>query len=181
MAANGAIVDECFEFARDFIRPGRTRRELDEEIETIILGRKGQTGVQGFSWFSGVDLHLGQRRGRARHPGRPALRGRRHRGARYRRSERRLLRGRRPDDPGGAHLQGSAAAARGHAGRRWSKESSRRDRGTGCPDISHAVETRAHKAGYCGREVAGGTRHRAADARRSAGSEFRSAARRGRF
>jgi methionyl aminopeptidase len=51
MQANGAIVVECFEFAREFVRPGRTRRELDAEIEKLILGRGGIPAFKGFHGF----------------------------------------------------------------------------------------------------------------------------------
>ena len=42
MEANGAIVVECFALARDFIRPGRTRKELDAAIEQLIVERGGR-------------------------------------------------------------------------------------------------------------------------------------------
>ena len=32
MAANGAILKECFEFACGFVEPGKTRAELDRKI-----------------------------------------------------------------------------------------------------------------------------------------------------
>lgn len=51
MQANGAIVVECFEFARGFIRPGRTRRELDTEIERLIVERGGKPAFKGFHGY----------------------------------------------------------------------------------------------------------------------------------
>jgi methionyl aminopeptidase len=51
MQANGTIVVECFAFARDFIRPGRTRRELDGEIERLILERGGKPAFKGFHGY----------------------------------------------------------------------------------------------------------------------------------
>ncbi len=36
IAANGAILKECFEFAESFIAQGKTRKELDVEVEKII-------------------------------------------------------------------------------------------------------------------------------------------------
>jgi methionyl aminopeptidase len=51
MQANGTIVVECFAFARDFIRPGRTRRELDTEIERLILERGGKPAFKGFHGY----------------------------------------------------------------------------------------------------------------------------------
>ncbi len=51
MQANGAIVVECFAFARDFIRPGRTRRELDLAIERLIIERGGKPAFKGFHGY----------------------------------------------------------------------------------------------------------------------------------
>jgi methionyl aminopeptidase len=51
MQGNGAIVVECFEFAREFIRPGRTRRELDAEIEKLILAHGGTPAFKGFHGY----------------------------------------------------------------------------------------------------------------------------------
>jgi methionyl aminopeptidase len=51
IAANGAILKECFGFARDFIAPGRTRRELNESIEKIILDRGARPAFKGFQGF----------------------------------------------------------------------------------------------------------------------------------
>lgn len=51
MKANGAIVVECFQLARDFIRPGRTRRELDAKIEELIVARGGRPAFKGFHGY----------------------------------------------------------------------------------------------------------------------------------
>jgi len=51
MQANGAIVVECFERAREFIRPGRTRRELDAVIEELIVARGGRPAFKGFHGY----------------------------------------------------------------------------------------------------------------------------------
>jgi methionyl aminopeptidase len=51
MQANGAIVVECFTLARDFIRPGRTRRELDAKIEELIVSRGGRPAFKGFHGY----------------------------------------------------------------------------------------------------------------------------------
>ena len=51
MQGNGAIVVECFSFAREFLRPGRTRRELDGEIERLILARGGKPAFKGFQGY----------------------------------------------------------------------------------------------------------------------------------
>jgi methionyl aminopeptidase len=51
MAANGAILKECFAFAYDFVKPGRTRKSLDEEIEKIILEHGATPAFKGFQGF----------------------------------------------------------------------------------------------------------------------------------
>jgi methionyl aminopeptidase len=51
MAANGAILKECFSFARGFIAPGRTRKELDEKIEEIMVGKGATPAFKGFQGF----------------------------------------------------------------------------------------------------------------------------------
>jgi methionyl aminopeptidase len=51
IAANGAILKECFEYAESFIAPGKTRKELNEEIEKIILGRGAKPAFKGFQGF----------------------------------------------------------------------------------------------------------------------------------
>ena len=51
MQTNGAIVVECFSFARDFLRPGRTRRELDLAIEQLIIERGGKPAFKGFHGY----------------------------------------------------------------------------------------------------------------------------------
>lgn len=49
--ANGAILKECFAFARDYIRPGRTRESLDLEIEKIIVASGAKPAFKGFQGF----------------------------------------------------------------------------------------------------------------------------------
>jgi methionyl aminopeptidase len=51
IAANGAILKECFAFARDFIQPGRTRKQLDRKIEKIIQDREARPAFKGFKGF----------------------------------------------------------------------------------------------------------------------------------
>lgn len=51
IASNGAILKECFEFARDFVAPGKTRRELNEKIEKIIVKRGARPAFKGFQGF----------------------------------------------------------------------------------------------------------------------------------
>jgi methionyl aminopeptidase len=51
MAANGAILKECFAFAKEFIEPGRTRKELNEEVEKIIISRGARPAFKGFQGF----------------------------------------------------------------------------------------------------------------------------------
>jgi len=51
IATNGAILKECFEFAKSFIAPGKTRKELDVEVEKIILGRGAMPAFKGFRGF----------------------------------------------------------------------------------------------------------------------------------
>lgn len=51
MQANGAIVVECFALARDFIRPGLSRRELDAVIEELIVARGGVPAFKGFHGY----------------------------------------------------------------------------------------------------------------------------------
>ena len=51
MAANGAILKECFEFARGFVKQGKTRGELDKKIEEIILSHGAKPAFKGFQGF----------------------------------------------------------------------------------------------------------------------------------
>jgi len=51
MRANGSILKECFEFARDFIRPGKTRNEIDLAVEDIIVSRGATPAFKGFQGF----------------------------------------------------------------------------------------------------------------------------------
>lgn len=49
--ANGAILKECFEFATEAIRPGKRRKDLDLEIEKIIVSRGGRPAFKGFQGY----------------------------------------------------------------------------------------------------------------------------------
>ena len=71
---------------------------------------------KGYHRLPGVDLRLGQRRGRARHPGRPGARRRRRHLHRLRRDRRRLARRRR--DHGRRSARYSPERARADAGHR---------------------------------------------------------------
>lgn len=51
MAANGAILRECFAFAAETIAPGMTRKELDAEVEKIILAHGGRPAFKGYHGF----------------------------------------------------------------------------------------------------------------------------------
>ncbi len=51
MGASGAIIKECFEYARDAIKPGTMRKDLDLEIEKIIRGRSAKPAFKGFQGF----------------------------------------------------------------------------------------------------------------------------------
>jgi methionyl aminopeptidase len=51
MRANGTILKECFEYARDAIRPGKKRIELDLEIEKIITEHGAEPAFKGFQGY----------------------------------------------------------------------------------------------------------------------------------
>jgi len=51
MGANGAILRECFAFARDFLRAGKTRRELDLAVEDIIVKSGAKPAFKGFQGY----------------------------------------------------------------------------------------------------------------------------------
>lgn len=51
MNANGAILKECFELAYDFIEPGKTRKSLDTAIEKLILKHGAKPAFKGFKGF----------------------------------------------------------------------------------------------------------------------------------
>ena len=51
MAANGAILRECFAFAAEIIAPGMTRKELDAEVEKLITARGGRPAFKGYHGF----------------------------------------------------------------------------------------------------------------------------------
>ena len=107
MRKAGLVVGRTLELLRDSVRAGVTTGELDaiaeDNIRSAAPSRRSRAKPPA---VPGLDLRLGQRRGRARHPRRPgARRGRRHldrlrrdrrRLARRRRDHRRRRRGRRP-------------------------------------------------------------------------------------
>ncbi len=51
MAANGAILKECFVFAREAIEPGVTRMALDAEIERIIVAHGAKPAFKGYQGY----------------------------------------------------------------------------------------------------------------------------------
>jgi methionyl aminopeptidase len=51
MGANGGILKECFALAADLVRPGATRREIDREIEKLIVGRGARAAFKGFQGY----------------------------------------------------------------------------------------------------------------------------------
>jgi methionyl aminopeptidase len=51
MGANGAILKECFAFARDFLRAGRTRSEIDLAVEDIIVKSGAKPAFKGFQGY----------------------------------------------------------------------------------------------------------------------------------
>lgn len=51
MRANGAILKECFAYAAEAIRPGKSRKDLDLEIEKIIVGQGGRPAFKGFQGY----------------------------------------------------------------------------------------------------------------------------------
>ena len=90
------------------VRAGRHHRRArrDRRGQHPLVGRDAV--VPGLPRLPRLDLRLGQRRGRARHPGRPGPRRRRRRLHRLRRHRRRLARRRRD------HRRGRRGARRGH-------------------------------------------------------------------
>jgi methionyl aminopeptidase len=51
MAANGSILKECFAFAREYLKPGVKRQDLDREIEKIIVGKGAKPAFKGYQGF----------------------------------------------------------------------------------------------------------------------------------
>ena len=81
MRVAGLLVGETLELLRDAVRPGVTTGQLDALAEDNIRSHGGIPSFKGYSHppFPGIHLRVGQRRGRARHPGLArARRGRRH-------------------------------------------------------------------------------------------------------
>ncbi len=103
----GALVAETLRAMRAAVRPGVTTGELDEVAAAVFRRHGARSGPQETYDFPGRDLHLGQRGGRPRRPGRArAARGgprdaRRHPGARRLPGRRGDHRPRRDPEPGG--------------------------------------------------------------------------------
>ena len=77
MAAAGDIVAGCLAMLRGMCRPGVTTGDLDRAGDKFIRGSGRRAGVPGLSRLSGLDLHLSELDGRARHPRRLRAVGRR--------------------------------------------------------------------------------------------------------
>ena len=71
--APGALVAETIAHVGEHIAPGVTTRELDDIADAFIREHGGVPDLQGIQGLSARDLHLRERRRRARHPG-PAAR-----------------------------------------------------------------------------------------------------------
>ena len=94
--AAGLVVGETLELLRASARAGMTTGELDAIAEEHIRSRGATPSFLGYATaVPRHHLHVGQRRGRARHPRRPRARRRRRRLDRLRRDRRRLARRRR--------------------------------------------------------------------------------------
>ena len=95
MRAAGLVVGQTLELLRAAVRAGVTTGELDAIAEDNIRSAGATPSFLGYHGFPGLDLRLGQRRGRARHPGRPGAGRGRPDLDRLRRDRRRLARRRR--------------------------------------------------------------------------------------
>ena len=77
MAAAGAVVAGTLALLEERLEPGVTMAELDRIAEEYIRSHGGVPTSKGYKGFPGRDLHLAERHGRPRHPGRlPGPRGR---------------------------------------------------------------------------------------------------------
>ena len=68
MRRAGLVVGRTLEVLRAAVRPGVTTAELDAHRRGRHPHRRGDAVVPGLPGLPGLDLHLGERRGRARHP-----------------------------------------------------------------------------------------------------------------
>jgi methionyl aminopeptidase len=73
MRGAGLVVADALDAVRDAIAPGVTTLELDRIAEQVIRGAGAVPSFLGYGHppVPRVDLHLGERRDRARHPRRP--------------------------------------------------------------------------------------------------------------
>ena len=117
MRVAGLLVGETLELLRASVRAGVTTGDLDAIAEKNIRDGGGVPSFLGYGHppFPGDHLRVGQRRGGARHPGRPDSRGRRRHLHRLRGHRRRLARRRRDHRRG---RRGPARRARADAGHR---------------------------------------------------------------
>ena len=109
--ANVLVAEVLAELAA-MVGPGVTTADLDATAERLVLAAGRRAGVQGLPRLSGDALRVGERRGRARHPGEARARRGRHHLARHGREARRLLRRLGGHRPGRAGVRGRAALLR---------------------------------------------------------------------
>ena len=116
--------------------------------ESEITKRGAPAGVRGLPGLSGDSVHVGQRRGRARHPGAPGPAGRRHRRHRLRCGRRGLLRRRGPHGAGRKGRRREDEAPRGHAQKALDAGIAAARPGGRVSDIGAAVEAVAVVHGF---------------------------------
>ena len=76
MRAAGLVVAGALARTAELVAPGVTTGQLDAAAAEFIADGGSALELQGLPRLPRGDLHLGQRRGRPRHPGRPgAARG----------------------------------------------------------------------------------------------------------
>ena len=68
MRAAGLVVADALRRMREAVAPGVSTADLDAIAESTIREAGARPLVQGLPRLPGVDLLLGQRAGRARHP-----------------------------------------------------------------------------------------------------------------
>ena len=90
IARAGALVAETIAHVGEHVAPGVTTAELDDIADAFIQRARRGADLQGLQGLSAGDLHLRQRRRRARHPRHAARGGGRSRHDRRRRHARRL-------------------------------------------------------------------------------------------
>ena len=72
MRGAGLVVAAALDAMRDAVAPGVSTGDLDAIAEKVIRDAGADPVVQGLPRLPGVDLRLGQRAGRARHPAAPS-------------------------------------------------------------------------------------------------------------